>query len=135
MKNQKKAAQAAQHEKKVTIELMRTFDAHIASLLRCNECSAYTHTVFVPTSLLGGITELSCTLSFAIQDEHTFKVPLKMMVSDGFTTIDVNSLCMAVAKEYEMLSRTKGFIYSALSELWIEDMKIVGDELIVEIDC
>ena len=38
---------------------------------------------------------------------------------------------MAVAKEYEMLKRTKGFIFHVLSDLWIEEMKIKGNELIV----
>ena len=64
---------------------------------------------------------------------HTFKIPLDKSVFGNVTLIDVDSLCMAVAKEYAMLKRVKGFVFHVLSDLWIEGMKIQGKELVVYI--
>ena len=50
---------AKSKEKKVKIELMRDYMAHIASLLRYDGRSAYSHSVKVPTELLDGIDELA----------------------------------------------------------------------------
>lgn len=126
--------QAAKPRKKeATIELMHDFMAHIASLLRYNGRSAYSHSVEVPTELVDGIDELTCTLNYPIEEPHTFKIPLDKSEFGGITYIDVDSLCMAVAKEYAMLKRVKGFVFHALSDLWIEGMKIKGSELIVYI--
>lgn len=120
-------------EKKVSIELMRDFMAHIASLLRYNGRSAYSHSVEVPTELLDGIDELSCTLGYPLEEPHTFNIPLDKSVFGNVTLIDVDSLCMAVAKEYAMLKKVKGFVFHALSDLWIEGMNIQGKELVVYI--
>jgi len=130
----KNAALTAQHAKrKVTIELMRNFDAHIASLLRYNGRSAYSHSVEVPTELLDGIDELSCTLDYPLEEPHTFNIPLDKSVFGNVTLIDVDSLCMAVAKKYAILKKVKGFVFHALSDLWIEGMNIQGKELVVYI--
>ena len=124
---------AKSKEKKVKIELMHDFMAHIASLLRYNGRSAYSHSVKVPTELLEGIDELSCTLDYPLEEPHTFNIPLDKSVFGNVTLIDVDSLCMAVAKEYAMLKRVKGFVFHVLSDLWIEGMKIQGKELVVYI--
>lgn len=124
---------AIRKEKKAKIELMRDFMAHIASLLRYNGRSAYSHSVEVPTELLDGIDELSCTLVYPLEEPHTFNIPLDKSVIGNVTLIDVDSLCMAVAKEYAMLKRVKGFVFHVLSDLWIEGMKIQGKELVVYI--
>ncbi len=124
---------AKRKEKKVKIELMSDFMAHIASLLRYNGRSAYSHSVEVPTELLDGIDELSCTLGYPLEEPHTFNIPLDKSVFGNVTLIDVDSLCMAVAKEYAMLKKVKGFVFHALSDLWIEGMNIQGKELVVYI--
>jgi hypothetical protein len=67
---------AKSKKKKVSIELMRDFMAHIASLLRYKGRSAYSHSVEVPTKLLDGIDELSCTLDYPLDEPHTFNIPL-----------------------------------------------------------
>ena len=124
---------AKSKKKKVSIELMRDFMAHIASLLRYKGRSAYSHSVEVPTKLLDGIDELSCTLDYPLDEPHTFNIPLDKREFGNVTLIDVDSLCMAVAKEYAMLKKVKGLVFHALSDLWIEGMKIQGKELIVYI--
>ena len=122
---------ARRKNKEATIDLMPCFMVHIARLLDSDGKSAYDHYVKVPTELLAGITELTCTLDYPIEEPHTFKIPLDKREFGGITYIDVDSLCMAVAKEYEVLKRTRGFIFHVLSDLWIEGMKIKGNELIV----
>ncbi len=76
---------------------------------------------------------LQCTLDYPIDKPHTFKIPFDTRKFGDITYIDVDSLIMIVAKEYEMLKRTKVFIFHVLSDLWIEDMKIKGNKLIVDI--
>lgn len=119
--------------KKVSIDLMPCFMVHIARLLDSKGNSAYDHYVKVPSELLADVTELTCTLDYPIEEPHTFKIPFDKRNFGGITYIDVDSLCMAVAKEYKVLKRTKGFIFHVLSDFWIEDMKIEGNELIVSI--
>ncbi len=124
---------AKRKSKKINIELMNEFMAHIASLLRYNGKSAYSHSVKVPTKLLDGVNELTCTLDYPLEEPHIFKVPLEKTEFGNITIIDVDALCLAVAKEYAMLKRAKMFIFHVLSDLWIEGMRINGSELIVNI--
>lgn len=121
-------------KKKATIDLMPYYTVNIGELLDSDGKSKIQHYVTVPTEFWGDVTELTCTLDYPIEEPHTFKIQMRKYDIRGITIIDLVTLFMAVAKEYEMLSKTEGFIGSDLSELWIEDMRIEGDELIVDVD-
>lgn len=122
---------ARRKTKEATIDLMPYFTVHIARLLDTYGHSANEHYVRVPTRLLNDATELICTLNYPIEEPHTFKIPIRKFNYRDITFIDMAKLFMAVAKEYEVLSKTKGLIDCTLSELWIKGMKIKGNELIV----
>lgn len=115
------------------IELMPNYIVHIARLLQYDGKSAYSHSVEVPKKMLDGVDELVCTLDYPLEDPHTFTILLPKREFGGVSLIDVDELCLTVAKEYKALKQVKGFIFHVLSDLWIEGMRIRGNRLIVDI--
>ena len=92
---------------KNNIDLLTDYSVHILTLAKNADKQASHHSVEVPTSLVENIDKLECTLNYPLKYEHTFEIPLeKYNWRDGKTTlIDVDAICVAIAKEYQMLWR------------------------------
>ncbi len=109
---------------KKNIDLMSEYSVHIMSLAKNAEKQAFRHSVEVPTVMVENVDKFECTLDYPLKYEHTFEIPLKKYNYGEETLIDVDSICIAIAKEYQMLWRKHNswFTLHHWGDLYIEGL-------------
>lgn len=110
---------------------MEHYSVHIMSLAKNAEKQAFFHSIHIPTVRLKNIDILECTLDYPLNQEHTFQIPLVKYNSGKDTILDVDSICIAIAKEYQMLWRkhNKWFWGHHWGDLFIEGLELRGNVL------
>lgn len=113
------------------LDLMEHYSIHIMSLAKNENKQAFNHLVKVPTSMVENIDMLECTLDYPLNQTHTFQIPLEKYNRGKYTTIYTDYICVAIAKEYQMLWRkhNKWFWGHHWGDLYIEGLELRGNVL------
>ena len=111
------------------LSLMEGCSVNIAKLEKYADKQAYSHSSYFPSSLLKDIDIVECTLDYPLEKPHTFQIELDKFHFGEITSIDVDEILVAIAKEYKKLwGKHKNWFWGhSLNELYFESLTLKGN--------